>query len=117
LVKKVGTHQSVPTFFLIILCNIGFIGLKVVKENQIGSYFIVSIKCLCYDFLDERFCAFSCGYRYSDNRCFITHDRASRRALGWISNLVILAHLTFVKLRIVHKWQHDETILKVQRSV
>ncbi|MGD0904398.1 MAG: hypothetical protein ABR924_15780, partial [Terracidiphilus sp.] len=38
-------------------------------------------------FLDERFRAHRCNYRYSDSRCSVTHDRASRWALGWINKL------------------------------
>jgi len=32
--------------------------------------------------LDERFRTYRCNYYYRGNRCSITYDRASRRALG-----------------------------------
>ena len=60
---------------------------KAAKENQVGPYFIVSHKCLCYDFLDERLRTYRCNYRYRNNRCSITYDCASRWALGWICEL------------------------------
>jgi hypothetical protein len=76
---------------------------KVAKENPVGFYFIVSHKCLCYDFLDERLRTYRCNYSYRGNRCSITHDRASCWALGWISNLDRWRKNSYIRINLKNK--------------
>ena len=78
-------------------------GWKAAKENQVGPYFIVSHKCLCYDFLDERLRTYRCNYCYRDNRYCITHDRASPWALGWINKLDKRRKSSYIRINLKSK--------------
>ena len=54
-------------------------------------------------FIDERFRAYSSNYRYSDNRCSITHDHASYWALGWISELYKRRKNSYIRINLKNK--------------
>jgi hypothetical protein len=65
-------------------------------------------------FLDERFRAHRCNYRYSDSRCSVTHDRASRWALGWINKLDRWGKNSYIRIDLKNKSIEQECQLGYQ---